>query len=351
MSKVFKQQTHKESVGIGKYTTPTRIVHSANQPSVFEHEGVAVKSSCLGCMNPLCMKFASEELTLMDERLSDFPVDADDSVCPLDAIVWERGFQTPSIIADRCINCGICARRCPAGAIYSNGNCAVIHTGESNVGFLPVTDENVGKHTAQINAFLRCRHEGEFVKPNEKSIATLYSKLNEQQTKSQFPNLIIRNLFLVLGNQCIIRRKGDIYFRIDAILADKHVIGVAEVEFNKDSLESPRAILDDIAVLVSRYEIDKVQIKPFIIFLEFPNIRTEYWRVIKDIRDVLGVQINSLSLGALCILVWQFVFAPIDKVDFYADIDSSSIKSAVEKACGDLRIADISNYAVLEPKK
>jgi ferredoxin len=297
------------------------------------------------------MKFTSEELTLTDERLSEFPIDADDSVCPLDAIVWERGFNTPAIIADLCINCGICARRCPVGAIYSNGDSAIIHIGESNVEFLPVTDENMGKHTAQIETLLQCRHEGEFITPSEISIATLYKKLNEQQTKSQFPNLIIRNLFLVLGNQCIIRRKGDIYFRIDAVLADKPVIGVAEVEFNKDSLESPRAILDDIAVLVSRYEIEKVQIKPFIISLEFPNVRTEYWRVIKDIRDVLGVHINSLSLGALCILVWRFVFAPIGKVDFYADINSPSIKSAIEKACGDFRISDISNYAVLEPKK
>ena len=360
MSKLFKQQTHKKMVGIYSHSTPHKIQHYPNEQStfttIFEFDGVPkndvlIKCSCLGCLNPKCMKFTSEELTLNDERLSDFPVDADDSVCPLDAIVWERGFHVPSVITDRCINCGICARRCPIGAIYSNGANAVIHSGESCVNFLPVSEKNLTKHLEQINALSKCQHDGVYIEPNDKSIATLYTKLNEQQTKSQFPNLIIRNLFLVLGNQCIMRRRGDIYFRIDAILADKPTIGVAEVEFNKDSLESPRAILDDIAVLVSRYEIEKIQIKPFIISLEFPNIRTEYWRVIRDIKDVLGVRINSLSLGALCILVWRFIFAPIGKVDFYADVDSPSIKAAMAKVCGDLQIADITNFAVIEPKK
>jgi hypothetical protein len=161
----------------------------------------------------------------------------------------------------------------------------------------------------------------------------------------------VRNFFLVLGNQCVIRRRGDIYFRIDAIISDKPVIGVAEVEFCKDTLESPRAILDDIAVLSSRYEIEKVKIKPFIISLEFPNIRTEYWRVIKDIHDVLGIRIHSLTLGALCILAWSFAPVPIGGVDFYANIDAPSIKTAVEKACGGGKIPDISSIAVLEPTK
>jgi len=142
------------------------------------------------------------------------------------------------------------------------------------------------------------------------------------------PNLIIRNLFIALGNQCIIRRRGDVYFRIDSIIEDSPTIGIAEVEFHKDSLESPRAILDDIAVLSSRYGIDKHQIKPFIVSLEFPNIRTEYWRVIKDIKDTLGIRIHSLTLGALCILSLEAPAVPIGAVDFYANIDN-----AIHKRC------------------
>jgi ferredoxin len=297
------------------------------------------------------MKFAPQELVLTDGRLSDFPADMDDSVCPTNAHLWERGDQIPTINAEHCINCGICARRCPIGAIYSKGGTAVIHSGEKEVQFRPATPDNIAIHNEQLLGLNACQHKGRYLDVTKATVSVIYEKLAAQQTDAQFPNLIVRNLFLVMGNQCIIRRRGDVYFRIDAIVEDSPIIGIAEVEFHKDSLESPRAILDDIAVLSARYEIDQHQIKPFIISLEFPNIRTEYWRVIKDIKDVLGIRIHSLSLGALCMLAWRFSDIPIGAVDFYADVDSPTIKSAVEAVCGVRKITELGDYAVLEPKK
>lgn len=275
----------------------------------------------------------------------------EDFVCPTNALLWERGSLTPTIVAEHCINCGICARRCPVGAIYSNGNAAVIHSGEGSVTFEPATPDNITRHNEQIRRLSRGQHTGRFLNVTEETVSVLYRKLAEQQTDAQFPNLIVRNLFLVLGNRCIIRRRGDVYFRIDAILEDTPSVGIVEVEFHKDSLESPRAILDDIAVLSARYNIDKRTIKPFIISLEFPNIRTEYWRVIKDIRNVLDIRIHSLTLGALCMLVWGCSDFSIGTADFYADVDSPSIKDAV-KAIGSIEyIPDLGSLAVLEPKK
>lgn len=351
MSRVFKQQTNRETVGISLVYAPALIRHNAQRPSTYEADGRTCISSCVGCLNPTCMRFSPEELKLSDERLNEFPVDADDSVCPMNALIWERGNQTPTVVTERCINCGICARRCPIGAIFSNGYSAVIHSGEAEVEFRAATTDNLEIHAKQMHLLLVCRHVGQYLNLNELSIDVLYRKLGGQQTEAQFPNFIVRNLFLVLGNQCIIRRRGDVYFRIDAIIADAPAIGIAEVDFHKDSLESPRAILDDIAVLSSRYGIDKQHIKPFIVSLEFPNIRTEYWRVIKDIRDVLGIRINSLSLGALCILAWNFIGVPIGAVDFYADIDSPSIKSTITAVCRLDELPNLNNYAVLEPKK
>jgi ferredoxin len=351
MSRVFKQQTNRETVGIRLIDAPKLINHNPQRKSTYEINGRTFVSSCIGCLNPTCMKFSPEELRLSNEKLNEFPADIDDSVCPLNALLWERGDPTPTIASERCINCGICARRCPIGAIYSDGTSAVVNFGEKEVEFRPATPENIEIHNRQVRALFACRHAGQFLDVSEETINILYTKLGEQQTGAQFPNLIVRNLFIALGNQCIIRRRGDVYFRIDAIIENSPIIGIAEVEFHKDSLESPRAILDDIAVLFSRYGIDKRQIKPFIISLEFPNIRTEYWRVIKDIKDTLDIKIHSLTLGALCILSWKAPAIPIGAVDFYADVESPSIKDAIANACGMRRIPDIETYAVLEPKK
>jgi hypothetical protein len=227
---------------------------------------------------------------------------------------------------------------------------AIIHSGEKEISFVEATSLNTEIQGEQITQLLNCEHKGQYLVPDETSIENLYDRLGEQHTKAQFPNLIVRNLFIVLGNRCIIRRRGDVYLRIDAIVADKPSIGIAEIEFHKDSLESPRAILDDIAVLSSRYEIDKKGIRPFIVSLELPNIRTEYWRVMKDIRDVLGIRIHSLTLGALCLLVWKYMDVLIGKADFYADIDSPSIRENVSRHLV-LELPPIDSYAVLEPKK
>jgi len=351
MSKIFKQQTARNTIGIHSANAPATIVHHSQKPSTFEVDGKNYNASCAGCLNPVCMRFSPNELLLPGNLLSEFPADVDDSVCPTNAIVWERGHDTPTIISDLCINCGICARRCPFGAIYSDGYTGIIHINEEDVLFVVVNSENARNHENQVRDFKNAKHTGQYLLPHADFIENIYAKLHSLQTGAQFPNLAVRNLLLTLGNKCIIRRRGDVYFRIDAAVINGNLIGIAEIEFKKDSLESPRAILDDIAVLSSRYGVDKDKIKPLIISLEFPNTRTEYWRVIKDIKDVLGIEIQSISFGAICLLAWSFRCVSIDEFNFYADIDSPSIKNGIEQLCAFDVIQIPKNRAILEPTK
>jgi Fe-S-cluster-containing dehydrogenase component len=351
MSKLFRQQTNRESVGILTVDVPTLIKHNPGIPSEYMISNEKHSATCVGCLNPPCIRFADEELSLSEARLCDFPSDADDTVCPLNAIVWERGANTPTIINERCINCGICARRCPFGAIYSDGTTGIIHKQESEVVFLDTNERNIEIHKTQVLAILDCRHIGNFCYPETAPIEKMYEKLLRMPTEAQFPNLITRNLFLVLGNECIISRRGDVIFRLDALVANTPSIGVVEIEFSKDSLESPRAILDDIAVLHSRYGIGKDEVTPFIVSLELPNIRTEYWRVLKDIKGVLGISIQSITLGALCVLAWSFFEINIGTVNFYIDIDTPSFQAEVERLLGEEELPKITSYAVYEPIK
>jgi Fe-S-cluster-containing dehydrogenase component len=351
MPKVYKQQAKRETVGILELNNIHCIEHTPNEPSKFDFSNRQLYASCVGCVNPRCMRFSAEELTLPDDRLAHFPIDMDDSVCPVNAITWERGEQTPTVDSTHCFNFGVCAQRCPFGAVYSDGNSAVINKTGENVRFVKITYESLNVHLEQSSASLVIGNSGSYESINAKTIGNVYKKLVAQSTDAQFSNIAVRNLLIALGNKCIIRRRGDVYFRIDAIASDKTIIGVFEVEFHKDSLESPCAILDDIAVLSARYKIDKISIKPFIVSLEFPNIRTEYWRVIKDIRNVLNIRINSLTLGALCAMTWSFKDVLIGSIDFYANVEFPSIKDAVSTVCELGELKNLTDFAVFETKK
>jgi hypothetical protein len=93
-------------------------------------------------------------------------------------------------------------------------------------------------------------------------------------------------------------------------------------------------IFDDIAVLTSKYDAKKEELIPVIVYLCFPNIRTDYWRVINDIRRVLGVEINTMTIGAMMLLAWNRKKIDFITKEFYVDIDSYSIRTVVEQGIG-----------------
>ena len=114
-------------------------------------------------------------------------------------------------------------------------------------------------------------------------------------------------------------------------------VGTATVELgvNEGILDAPRNMIDNIAVLVSRYEINKERIVPLIISLQLPNKRTEYWQVIQDIKNVLGLQIGSVTVGLLIVMVWaRFKLKLTPNNELYTDSNSYSLRSQVEKLLG-----------------
>jgi ferredoxin len=349
MSHILRQKSIRSKVGIFEATIPNIIYHKPLSPSLCFCEDQQILMSCLGCIKPKCMFFSSKELQLEGREFSKFPYDQDNLVCPLNAITWEREKAAPSINRERCINCGICAKRCPVGAIYSNGSIAVIHSENENITFVPISRDSIKLHANQIKSFSAVQHQGQYLKVSSDNISILYNKLSKQQIGMQFSNIIIRNLLLVLGSRAAISRRGDVNFRIDGIAEDQETVAVLEVEFGNDFLGPPRSILDDIAVLNSRYGINIDKINPLIVFLEFPNIRTEYWRVIKDIRQVLGVKINSITFGALCALIWGFRQIGVGKIKSYADIDTPSISKAMTILNLGQELPIIEEFAVFKP--
>ena len=130
----------------------------------------------------------------------------------------------------------------------------------------------------------------------------IVTKLTDTQGKR-----LARNMLAACGVAASMRRKGDTNIRMDGLLRfASEQIGVVELETSAAVLESPRALLEDIAVLHGRFGVPMVDIVPVSVIGALPNVRTEYYQVIDDIAQVLGIQCRTLTFGALCLVMWRF---------------------------------------------
>jgi hypothetical protein len=118
---------------------------------------------------------------------------------------------------------------------------------------------------------------------------------------------LVRNLFNQLGWCCQTRRRGDTNVRMDGILVTPdNRIGVVEIEFSDSLLESPRALLEDVAVLHNRHSIEQEWIIPISVVARLPNARAEYYEVTDDVAAVVGHTIRTFTVGSLLLFVWHF---------------------------------------------
>lgn len=96
------------------------IEQNYNEPARLWCNEEWVTSACLRCTEPRCMKFIDAEISCGD--FPDFSYERNLDVCPVEAIKWNFDKELPEIDNHSCIGCGLCASRCPAGAIYKSGD-------------------------------------------------------------------------------------------------------------------------------------------------------------------------------------------------------------------------------------
>ncbi len=269
---------------------------SGNRTSVTLVDGRMGLGSCLGCGSPVCIEKDPQELNLFG-ALDSFPGDPSLDVCPTKAIQWDQKKSFAFINEAECIGCGLCVARCPYGAIsMQNGLTASVATSDPDN--LVVHKESESDH----DSVLRSGRVADMASPAAANMVSKVSNLDDARV-----NLLIRNLLFQVGLKVSIRRRGDTNMRIDAVGFSKNDRPfVAEIETGAGVLESPRALLEDVAVLHSRYGFSKSNIDPLSIILTLPNVRSEYYQVIRDIYKVLGLQCRTLTVGILLALLWNF---------------------------------------------
>jgi len=295
MSQILKAKTIQENIKLLNFSSPSSINYDAeNGNTIFSSDGKKHCVGCLNCSNPVCMNLGSDDVD--SPKFKNISQDMNRLVCPVNAI--KLGTDSIKINPDKCIGCGLCVSRCPAGAIHLKTGKAYVIEGEKNQTItVPITAENQKKQAQQIQQLLKLKKSGSICIESDKRIEDICKKISKMSQEEQ--NILARNLLIVLGNKATLTRKGNVYTRMDGFIDTGKNFGVVEVETGADMLDVSRAILDDVAVVNVRYNIKKTDNHPLAIVLGLPNKRTDYWQVLKDINNVIGLRIGTITFGVL----------------------------------------------------
>lgn len=308
-----------------------RVERRPGQPSLIHFlDGTSSPTTCLRCPDTPCMMLREEETGC--SSLPDFPADRSPELCAAGAMSVRLEEGVPTIDAERCIACGICAARCPVGAIYLDAVQGAIVVSDPSRAFFEPAGNSQPAFEATLAKLLDIPHSGILAQESDALIDRTIGKMKLARVNmgDSFPVSHARSLLVALGQGAAIRRKGNNHMRMDILLGPPGIAkGVVEVEFGQNAvLDAPRDVLDALAVLTSRYAWPLRDTAPFVVTDELPNRRSEYWEIVKDVREVIGVRIGTITTLALHLLIWSSGM-PASFEIFHVDKESDSYRSTV----------------------
>ena len=349
--RVFKEGTNRQYLSILNEMPFAIEIHQGIPGTAHFRNGDECHIGCLGCINPRCMYFSNEEIEC--DRVEGFPNDKSINACPVEALSWDDSSATPVIDTKKCINCGVCVSRCPVGALFfsDKGKLKVNTAPTEYVERRSPDTTTQSLHLRQIEQLVNTPRAGVYLNASDRLFESIYNKLF--RLKSNYHNSVGRSLLIALGCKCSMRRIGDVYTRMDAIYSSPAgSFGAVEIEFGRDTLDASRGILDDIAVLNTRYGVHKLDNKALVICLQLPNARQGYWQIVKDVKIVEGIKIGTITIGALMLLLWNgCVFEP-ENDRYYIDYDNMDLRRilCVQVDCDDIPLSD-KELGIVEPMK
>lgn len=304
-------------------------------------------SACMRCENPRCKKINNDSIKI--EKIKYFSYDKDFDVCPVDALQKNDNGDL-SIDNKKCILCGLCSYFCPISAIKLSNFKMTINNERNNNEYLSVPNsyKNIQKQEKQLSKLYKIKSLSNIIE-NESMFNIIYNRIKMMPSTEH--NKLARNLLIGVGAKCVYPRKGDVANRMDGIFEIKDNIGVIEVEFGADSLSTSRGLLDDVAMLHYKQNIPVNKINALSVMLELPNERQDYWNVIHDVYKITGLKINTITIGALLILLWNGKKICLNNNKYFLSSINKSLRKGIEDEIGRKLYIEQGYLGIFEPEK
>jgi Fe-S-cluster-containing hydrogenase component 2 len=247
----------------------------------------------LGVVGAACLRCPDEPCVRFDEDESGGGLAAE--VCPTRSIHRPRSESGPTVDAT-CIGCGLCAMRCPIGAISIEGVACVEppnlkrdHPASNDKGFFGARADQ----SAETNW-----SDAEFEAVAERLAGAGASLLQG----SFYP--LVASLFTAAGHPAWRPPAGDTSNRIDVILIDDEDSLPVEV---KSRTESPvinvkavqqalenRVVLDERQLLPARRDSSTLAVG-----FDYPPIRSDVTELVNDVARAYDIRVGLISLSVL----------------------------------------------------
>ena len=281
---------------------PNEIFYTNKGRNIIKFEsGEESIGTCINCEKKPCATFGQDEIDI--EILKGLPYNTDRRVCPSNAIQISENCGI-IINPEMCIGCGICISRCPVGGIYFIKDGTHVDVGISSSPTWKIIKSRTMKNSITFNKFKNIKTTYSIDKITIESARFFrYMFLKLSKSNSDLELIMIRNYLISLGVYNKISAKGTNDTRLDflGLIDNKLIPGESELTGN-DILGLPRRMLDDVAVLHSRYGVRKEDIIPVVVIFLFPRKRSDFYEVMSDIEKITGIKIRTLTVHFLKIL-------------------------------------------------
>ncbi len=252
-----------------------------NLAGVISLPGGTELSACLSCQPAPCLEFA--------ESPGGAPV------CPVSAIASSPSDGRP-VVSDACIACGLCALRCPLGALSEAG--ASIDVAEP-----PPASAGIANGQTDLAEFVRVGRTSRWEHDDDSGLCDRLAEGTSTLSQDAFYPLTA-NLFRAAGFDARLGRRGDTANRIDlTIVTDGDAIPVeikSPTETRPFSVKSIQQALENKVVLTARqHHKAKRTSSSLVVALDPPAARSDVTELVDDVWSAFSVSIGLVPVAEL----------------------------------------------------